>query len=63
MSFQAGLTGLILILVLYLCVYSLVDRCMRCIEHCAEEKYGLNNRADAYFTTTNYTTNGDKTHE
>ena len=25
-------------LIIYLCVYALVDRVMRCIEHCATEK-------------------------
>lgn len=25
-------------LIIYLCVYALVDRIMRCIEHCATEK-------------------------
>lgn len=25
-------------LIVYLCVYALVDRIMRCIEHCATEK-------------------------
>lgn len=29
---------LISFLIVYLCVYALVDRVMRCIEHCATEK-------------------------
>lgn len=29
---------LIAFLIIYLCVYALVDRIMRCIEHCATEK-------------------------
>lgn len=29
---------LIAFLIIYLCVYALVDRVMRCIEHCTTEK-------------------------
>lgn len=29
---------LIAFLIIYLCVYALVDRVMRCIEHCATER-------------------------
>lgn len=40
---------LIMFIVVYLCVYSLIDRVLKCIEHCATAKaYGKNQRGGNY---------------